>query len=64
MNAEYETQVVDIDELQLGDLLVNLGRILEIEERGNYYFLVIDRMNERQVWKFNKTDKLVVVGKI
>ncbi len=61
MNTEYETQKVDIDRLQLGDFLVNLGEILEIEERDNYFYLVIDRMNERQVWKFNKTDKLVVV---
>lgn len=61
MNSQFETKVVAVDKLQIGDVLINLGQILEIEERDNYYWLVIDRMNERQVWKFYNTDKLIIV---
>lgn len=61
MDAELKSEKVIINRLQVGDTLVNLGRILEIEERDDYFFLVIDRMNERQVWKFNKTDKLHII---
>lgn len=58
---KFEIKSVAIDKLQINDTLLNLGSILEIEERDEDYWLVIDRMNERQVWRFNKTDILTII---
>lgn len=49
-----------ISDLSIGDKLVNLGEVLEVSEKPDSYSLVILRMNQRQVWTFNKEDNLVV----
>jgi hypothetical protein len=54
------TQIISIEELCIGHNLVNLGKVLEIEERESCYSLIIDRMHEKQVWQFNKGQQLVV----
>ena len=43
-----------------GDHLINLGNILEIEEQENHYVIIIDRMDEKQVFKFRKAMMLYV----
>lgn len=55
-----KTEVVPIGRLQIGDLLVNLGSLLEIEETENHFNLVIGRMEQRQVWQFLKNDNLLI----
>jgi len=55
-----KTEVVPIGRLQIGDLLVNLGTLLEIEETENHFILVIYRMEQRQVWQFIKNDNLLI----
>lgn len=54
-------KTIPISNLSIGDSLINLGIVLEILERHDCYSLVIDRMEERQVWKFNKTEDLMVI---
>lgn len=41
-------------------ILVNLGRVLEIEEHSEHYCLIVDRMNEKQVIKFEKDVLLAI----
>jgi len=50
-----------ISELEIGDVLVNLGSVLEIEEGLTHFTLVISRLNEKQVIKFLKEDMLILV---
>ncbi|TKC03896.1 hypothetical protein [Pedobacter frigoris] len=49
-----------ISELRVGDQLINLGPVLEINELADSFSLVIDRMQERQVWRFNKDEELLI----
>lgn len=50
-----------VTDLDPGHILVNLGELLEIEERDEYFVLVIFRMKEKQVFKFEKETKLMVL---
>lgn len=45
---------IQISKVKVGTFIVNLGEILEIEENGHYFHLVISRMNEKQVIKFDR----------
>lgn len=45
---------VHISAIETGAILVNLGTLLEIEEYPQHYCLIIARMNEKQVIKFEK----------
>lgn len=49
-----------ISELRIGDQLINLGRVIEITELADSFSLVIERMQERQVWRFNKNEGLLI----
>lgn len=51
---------ISISVLAAGDILVNLGSVLEITEESDAYCLVIERMKERQVWRFRKDEELVI----
>jgi hypothetical protein len=62
MDSESKTEVININKLQVGDTLVNIGEVLEIEEREISYFFVIKRMDERQVWKFSKAERLSILS--
>ncbi|AOM79720.1 hypothetical protein [Pedobacter steynii] len=53
-------KVLEIAKLSVGDKLINLGEILEIEEYDYYYALVISRMGQRQVWTFDKEAELFI----
>ncbi|MGY4386181.1 hypothetical protein ACVWYN_003231 [Pedobacter sp. UYP24] len=48
-----------ISEIPIGAKIVNLGVLLEKEEQPTQYRLVIDRMDEKQVVKFNKKTVLI-----
>lgn len=50
-----------ISEVKEGDFIANVGKILEIEELESYYSLVIERMNEKQVLKFEKNGFLILL---
>ena len=55
-----DLKTIDISEIAIGDILVNLGPVLEITEREDSFSLVIERMQERQVWRFNKDEELTI----
>lgn len=50
---------VHISKIKTGVVLANLGELLEIEERDDCYALIISRMNEKQVFKFEKNTELI-----
>jgi len=54
-----QLQTVLISEIKAGDNLVNLGPVLEITELEDSFSLVIERMQERQVWRFEKSELLL-----
>ena len=49
-----------VPNLKRGDFIVNLGEILEIDELTNLYSIVILRNNQKQVFTFNKNDRLLL----
>ncbi|SHE74242.1 hypothetical protein SAMN04488522_1011072 [Pedobacter caeni] len=53
-------RILEMADLAVGDKLVNLGEILEIEASDYNYSLVIARMGQRQVWTFDKEMSLYV----
>ncbi len=53
-------KTIPLSELKVGEILVNLGELLEIEEQEEYFTLVISRIGEKQVFKFEK-DAFVMV---
>lgn len=53
-------QEIHISGIQVGTFIVNLGVILEIDEKDNFFNLVIPRMSEKQVIKFHKNVSLIV----
>lgn len=62
LNSDQHSTLIQIpvSDFKPGDYLVNLGNILEIEEREDNYIIIIDRMDEKQVLKFKKTMMLYV----
>lgn len=53
-------QTIPIPELEVGNILVNLGLVLEISQENDEFSIVIERMGERQVWRFNKKENLTI----
>jgi len=51
---------VHISKIEVGVGLANLGEVLEIEERDDCYALIICRMNEKQVLRFEKNTILII----
>ncbi|RAJ31729.1 hypothetical protein [Pedobacter cryoconitis] len=51
-----------ISEVEIGDVVANLGEILEIERTLIHYVLVISRLNEKQVVKFDKNSDMVLIS--
>lgn len=51
---------IDIKDLKIGDELVNLGKVLEIEILQNKFSVVIYRLNQKQVFFFNSDDILII----
>lgn len=52
---------VSIKNLKVGNILINLGEVLEIEKQSNCFSVVISRNNEKQVFKFFEDQKLLIV---
>jgi len=53
-------QTIPIPELEVGNILVNLGLVLEISQENEEVSIVIERMGERQVWRFNRKENLTI----
>ena len=49
-----DLKVVHISKIEKGNIVVNLGLVLETEELDKHYNLIISRLNEKQVMKFDK----------
>ncbi|WP_316811717.1 hypothetical protein [Pedobacter heparinus] len=62
-NLKSSTEVIAvkaISDLEPGDSILNLGEVLEIEENKEIYSIIILRMNQKQVFKFEKNICLYV----
>lgn len=59
-NNLHNLQEIQISNIQVGTFIVNLGVILEIDQKDNFINLVISRMNEKQVIKFEKDVSLII----
>ncbi len=55
-----DLKAINISALVKGDIMVNLGLVLEIIENDNHFSLVIDRMEQKQIWSFNKTEEVII----
>lgn len=55
-------QIKPISALRPGDKLLNLGEVLEIEESPEIYALIIYRMTQKQVFKFEKDTSLYLIN--
>ena len=51
---------INVKDLKIGNTLINLGEVLEIEDHPSYYSIVILRNNEKQVHKFFIGQKVVI----
>ena len=58
--APESVRETSVPNLKKGDFIVNLGEILEIDELTNLYSIVIFRNNQKQVFTFNKNDRLLL----
>ncbi|MFF5382922.1 hypothetical protein [Pedobacter suwonensis] len=56
----HDLEQIHISNIQVGTFIVNLGVILEIDEKDNFFNLVISRMNEKQVIKFERDVSLII----
>lgn len=52
--------MVPISEIQEGDYVLNLGTVIEVEKKVTYYNLIIARVGEKQVIKFNPDVVLLI----
>lgn len=53
-------KMLEINKVKPGHTIVNLGKVVEVFENTCYYELVIERMSEKQVLKFEKETILVL----
>jgi len=51
---------IHIKELKVGNHIVNLGKVLEIEPSEYSYSIVIERLNQKQVFKFDSNEMLYI----
>jgi hypothetical protein len=63
LNAQNlpEIKVKHMSKIEKHDILVNLGSVLEIEELEKHYSIIVDRLDERQVIKFDKEIYMVIM---
>ncbi len=54
-------KIKQISEIEVGAFVVNLGQVIEIEKQENHYNLIISRLREKQVIKFEKDTSLVIL---
>lgn len=49
-------------DVQPGDVVINLGRVIEKDDRNGEYVLVISRQNQKQVFTFGPTENLMLLS--
>ena len=62
-NSKTNPQMVivkHISKILIGEQLVNLGEVLEMNHKKNIVSIVIFRMNEKQVFTFSKQQVLLI----
>lgn len=52
--------IMHITELCVEDILINIGKVLEIEEKPECFSLIIERMDQKQIWTFSKDESLII----
>lgn len=60
MKSLQEYKHIEIKEVRRGDFIVNLGKVLEIEESSNLFSIVILRLNRKEVYEFEKGAILLI----
>ncbi|MCF2447090.1 hypothetical protein L0657_24260 [Dyadobacter sp. CY345] len=58
--ARASVRETSIAHLEKGDFIINLGEILETDELTDIFSIVILRNNQKQVFTFNKNERLLV----
>lgn len=61
-NSLPDLQIRQISEVKVGEMVANLGEILEIEHTVDFYSLIIARLGEKQVIKFNRQTSLILIS--
>lgn len=51
-------RTININNIEVGNEIVNLGEVLEIDEQEEQFSIVISRHNQKQVFKFLKDEQL------
>lgn len=54
-------KMVPVSDIEAGDFLVNLGPVIETEKHETHYNIIIARLNEKQVIKFERDTVLVTI---
>lgn len=60
LNQLPKMKYIPIDEIEKGNVVVNLGEVLEIERVSNHVNLIIARLKEKQVIKFQNNTSLII----
>jgi len=55
-----ELKTKQISDITTGDIIANLGEVLEVAEHDEHFHFVINRLREKQVLKFEK-DKFLIL---
>ena len=45
---------IEVRKVRPGDLIINLGPVLEIEELSDHFSIIIYRRNKKEVYQFDK----------
>ncbi|MNY17368.1 hypothetical protein D3C86_1506860 [compost metagenome] len=64
-NLKFNQELIEvkaISDLKPGDHILNLGEVLEIEESPEMYAIIIFRMTQKQVFKFEKDMNLYLLS--
>jgi hypothetical protein len=52
---------ININDIEVGNNIVNLGEVLEIDDQKEQFSIVILRHNQKQVFKFLKDEQLHIL---
>ncbi|SMD10047.1 hypothetical protein [Pedobacter nyackensis] len=55
-----ELKTKQISDIAKGDIIANLGEVLEVTEHDEHFHFVINRLKQKQVLKFEK-DKFLIL---
>jgi hypothetical protein len=56
-----DLKVLHISKIEKGNIIVNLGLVIEIEKLDRHYSIIISRLNEKQVMKFDMEIFMVIM---